>query len=65
MNANQTLMWFAGHEMRLAWRDWAALMAGGRTAREKAVTLIVLMFTLGLLIKLKALSSTSMSATDA
>ncbi len=48
MNANQTLLWFAGHEMRLAWRDWAALMAGGRTAREKAVTLIVLLFALGL-----------------
>ena len=48
MNANQTLVWFAGHELRLAWRDWAAIMAGGRTTRERLVTAIVLMFALGL-----------------
>ena len=33
MNSNETLTWFAGHELRLAWRDWASLMAGGRTSR--------------------------------
>ena len=29
-----TLVWFAGHELRLGWRDWLSLMtAGRRTAR--------------------------------
>ena len=26
-------VWFAGHEMRLAWRDWLAMMTGGRRER--------------------------------
>ncbi len=44
MSASATLSWFAAHEVRLAWRDWAAMMAGGRTTREKLVTGIVLRF---------------------
>ena len=48
MTRTQTLTWFARHEMTLAWRDWAAMMAGGRTTRERAVTLFVLLFVLGL-----------------
>ncbi|MBL8883955.1 MAG: permease [Hyphomicrobium sp.] len=48
MTRTHTLAWFARHEMTLAWRDWAAMMAGGRTARERAVTLIVLAFVAGL-----------------
>lgn len=48
MTRTQTLTWFARHELTLAWRDWAAMMAGGRTTRERAVTLIVLLFILGL-----------------
>ncbi|MCB1483740.1 MAG: permease [Hyphomicrobiaceae bacterium] len=43
-----TLAWFARHEINLAWRDWAAMMAGGRTARERIVTLFVLAFVAGL-----------------
>ena len=48
MSASATLSWFAAHEVRLAWRDWAAMMAGGRTTREKLVTGIVLVFVAGL-----------------
>ena len=33
MTRTHTLAWFARHEMKLAWRDWAAMMAGGRTVR--------------------------------
>ena len=48
MTRAQTLTWFARHELTLAWRDWAAMMAGGRTTRERAVTLMVLVFVVGL-----------------
>ncbi len=44
MIASQTLTWFARHELMLAWRDWASMMAGGRTARERLVTLMTLGF---------------------
>lgn len=48
MTRAHTLTWFARHELTLAWRDWAAMMAGGRTTRERAVTLMVLVFVVGL-----------------
>lgn len=48
MTSASTLTWFARHEFNLAWRDWAAMMAGGRTTRERAVTAVVLMFVAGL-----------------
>lgn len=43
MSAPATLTWLAEHELRLGWRDWAALMtAGGRTrGRTATVALIV------------------------
>ncbi len=44
MSAAQTLTWFARHELMLAWRDWASMMAGGRTTRERVVTLMTLGF---------------------
>ena len=35
-------VWFAGHEMRLAWRDWLAMMTAGRRERLwRAVIAIV------------------------
>jgi ABC-2 type transport system permease protein len=39
-----TILWFARHELRLAWRDWLAMMtAGGRTrARVLAIVLVAL-----------------------
>jgi ABC-2 type transport system permease protein len=48
MNGTANLTWFARHELTLAWRDWAAMMAGGRTTRERAVTIGTLVF-IGLL----------------
>lgn len=48
MRRAQTLSWFARHELTLAWRDWAAMMAGGKTTRERAVTIVVLLFVAGL-----------------
>ncbi len=42
MSAPATIAWFAGHELRLSWRDWLGMMtAGGRTrARTLAIVLI-------------------------
>ncbi len=48
MTATATLTWFARHELTLAWRDWAAIMSGGKTAREYAATVFTLVF-IGLL----------------
>jgi ABC-2 type transport system permease protein len=33
MPASGSLLWFAGHELRLAWRDFMAMMTGGRRVR--------------------------------
>lgn len=44
MTGTATLKWFARHELTLAWRDWAQMMAGGRTKRERAVTIGALVF---------------------
>lgn len=44
MTESATLSWFARHELTLAWRDWAAMMAGGRTTRERAMTTGTLVF---------------------
>ncbi len=33
MAAPGSLVWFARHELRLAWRDWLAMMTGGRRVR--------------------------------
>jgi ABC-2 type transport system permease protein len=37
MNATAALSWFARHEIRLAWREWLAMMTGGRGKRKRAV----------------------------
>ena len=39
-----TLAWFARHETRLAWRDWAWLLSGGRRRRGYMVALGVVGF---------------------
>jgi len=41
MNAPATLVWFARHEMRLSWREWLALMTGGRRRRGIVVAIVV------------------------
>lgn len=33
MTAPATLLWFARHEFRLNWRDWMAMMTGGKRTR--------------------------------
>ena len=37
MNATTALGWFARHEIRLAWREWLAMMTGGRGKRKRAI----------------------------
>jgi ABC-2 type transport system permease protein len=38
------LSWFARHEIRLAWREWLAMMTGGRRGRRRAVIIGFLIF---------------------
>ncbi len=37
MRPAASLNWFARHEIRLAWREWLAMMTGGRRKRKRAV----------------------------
>jgi ABC-2 type transport system permease protein len=37
MSAAAALTWFARHEIRLAWREWLAMMTAGRRKRKRAV----------------------------
>ena len=37
MSSAAALSWFARHEFRLAWREWLAMMTGGRRNRNRAV----------------------------
>ena len=37
MSSAADLTWFARHEIRLAWREWLAMMTGGRRKRNRAV----------------------------
>jgi ABC-2 type transport system permease protein len=41
-----TIAWFAGHELRLAWRDLLALITAGRRRRIRTVVLLGLLFAL-------------------
>jgi ABC-2 type transport system permease protein len=38
------LGWLARHEMRLAWREWLAMMTGGRRGRRRALIIGLLVF---------------------
>jgi ABC-2 type transport system permease protein len=44
MSSAVALTWFARHEIRLAWREWLAMMTGGRRGRKRAalIGLVVL-----------------------
>lgn len=35
--ASIPLTWFAAHELKLAWRDWAQLLSGGRKLKDNSV----------------------------
>jgi ABC-2 type transport system permease protein len=37
MSSTAALTWFARHEVRLAWREWLAMMTGGRRRQKRAV----------------------------
>lgn len=37
MSSATALTWFARHEIRLAWREWLAMLTGGRRKRTRAV----------------------------
>ncbi|MGO8907827.1 MAG: permease [Bradyrhizobium sp.] len=38
------LTWFARHEIRLAWREWLAMMTAGRRGRKRAAVVGLLIF---------------------
>src|SRR5205823_3158905 len=44
MTRAATLSWFARHELRLAWREWLAMMTGGRRRRTRAAVIGLLLF---------------------
>ena len=38
------LTWFARHEIRLAWREWLAMMTAGRRGRRRSLIIGLLVF---------------------
>ena len=44
MSSTVALAWFARHELRLAWRDWLAMMTAGRRRRKRAALIGLLVF---------------------
>jgi ABC-2 type transport system permease protein len=42
MSSVTTLSWFARHELRLAWREWLAMIAGRRRRRRAAIVGLVI-----------------------
>ena len=38
------LTWFARHELRLAWREWLAMMTGGRRKRKRTAVIGLVVF---------------------
>jgi ABC-2 type transport system permease protein len=44
MSSATALTWFARHELRLAWREWLAMMTGGRRGRKRAAVIGLMVF---------------------
>ena len=44
MSSATALSWFARHELRLAWREWFAMMTGGRQRRTRAAVIGLVIF---------------------
>jgi ABC-2 type transport system permease protein len=44
MSSALALAWFARHELRLAWREWLAMMTGGRRKRKRAAVIGLIVF---------------------
>ena len=41
-----TTLWFVQHEWRLAWRDWLAMMSGGRRKSLRRAVIAIAIFVL-------------------
>ena len=46
MMQSGTALWFARHELRLAWRDWVAMMTAGKRERRTRVAIGILAFVI-------------------
>jgi ABC-2 type transport system permease protein len=44
MSSATALSWFARHELRLAWREWLAMMTGGRRKRTRVAIIGLIVF---------------------
>jgi ABC-2 type transport system permease protein len=44
MSSAAALSWFARHELRLAWREWLAMMTGGRKRKTRAAVIGLIVF---------------------
>ncbi len=44
MSSATALSWFVRHEVRLAWREWLAMLTGGRARRKRAALIGLLIF---------------------
>ncbi len=44
MSSAADLAWFARHEIRLAWREWLAMMTAGRRGRKRAAVIGLIVF---------------------
>ena len=44
MSSATALSWFARHELRLAWREWLAMMTGGRRRRTRPAVIGLVIF---------------------
>jgi ABC-2 type transport system permease protein len=44
MSSATALSWFARHELRLAWREWLAMMTGGRRKRTRVAIIGLIIF---------------------
>src|SRR5436189_5891149 len=44
MSSAAALTWFARHEFRLAWREWLAMMTGGRLGRKRRAVIGLIAF---------------------
>ena len=44
MSSASSLSWFVRHEVRLAWREWIAMLTGGRRGRKRAALIGLIVF---------------------
>ncbi len=44
MTSSAALAWFARHEVRLAWREWVAMMTAGRRLRKRSTAIWLVVF---------------------